>query len=106
MEESLTICRCQVDKLDRPAIGNIDHVGENVVLSWQKIIRRNGQPTEVDTDMNHNQHKSNPSGYLHSSTGILEPMIDKIKISEKQLTKTEYSHLGKNRQAIMLYNII
>ncbi len=26
MEEFLTICRCQVDELDRPDIGNIDHI--------------------------------------------------------------------------------
>ncbi len=38
MEESLTIRRCQVDELDRPNIGDIDHVSEYVVSSWQEII--------------------------------------------------------------------
>lgn len=32
MEESFTISCCQVNKLDRPDIGNIDHVSEDVVL--------------------------------------------------------------------------
>ncbi len=31
MKESLTICRCQVDKLDCPDIGNIDHVSKDIV---------------------------------------------------------------------------
>ncbi len=31
MEESLTICRCQVDELDRPERGDSDHVSEDVV---------------------------------------------------------------------------
>ncbi len=34
MEKSLTICRCQVNELDCPDIGNIDHVSEDVVLLW------------------------------------------------------------------------
>ncbi len=32
MEESLTICYCQVDELDCPDIGDIDHVSKDVVL--------------------------------------------------------------------------
>ncbi len=35
MEESLTICRCQVDKLDRPDISDIDQFSEDVVSLWQ-----------------------------------------------------------------------
>ncbi len=33
MEQSLTIHRCQVDELDQPDIGDIDHVSEDVVSS-------------------------------------------------------------------------
>lgn len=95
-----------MDKLDRPDIGDIDHVGEDVVLLWQEIICRGGQPTEVDTDMDHDQHKSNPSGYPDFSTRILEPIIDEIEMSEEHLTEVEYSRLGKNPQAIMLCDII
>ena len=31
IEESLIFCRCQVNKLDRPDIGDIDHDGKDVV---------------------------------------------------------------------------
>lgn len=31
IDKSLTICRCQVDELDRPDIDDIDHISENVV---------------------------------------------------------------------------
>ncbi len=81
MEESLTIRRCQVDELDRLDIGDIDHVSKNVVSSWQEIIRHSGQLTEIDTDMDmdYDYHKSNPSSHPDSSTGILEPIIGKIK---------------------------
>ncbi len=34
IEKSLTICPCQVDKHNRPDIGNIDYVSENIVLLW------------------------------------------------------------------------
>lgn len=32
IEESLTICHCQVDILDCLDIGNIDHVNEDIIL--------------------------------------------------------------------------
>ena len=32
MEESLTICHCQVDKLDYLDIGDIDHISKDVIL--------------------------------------------------------------------------
>lgn len=32
----------------------------------------------------------------HSSTGIIEPIIDKIEILRKYLTEVEFSCLGKN----------
>ena len=98
MEKSFTICCCQVDKLDRSDTGNIDHVSKDVVSLWQEIIRRSGQLIEVDTDINidYNHHKSNLLGYPNSSTGILEPIIGKIEILEKHLTKIEFSCLGDN----------
>ncbi len=108
MEESLTICRCQVDELDCPDIGNIDHVSEDIVSLWQEIIRRGGQPTKIDTnmDMDYDHHESNPSSHPNSSTGILEPIIGKIEMSEEYLTKVESSYLSDNPQAIILYDII
>ncbi len=54
MEESLTIRRYQVDEFDRPDKGNIDHISEDVVSSWQEIIRHSDQLTEIDTDMDIN----------------------------------------------------
>lgn len=73
MEESLTFRRCQVDKLDCPNIGNIDHISKCDILSWQEMLRRGGQPTEVNTDLNidYNQQKSNSSGHPDSLIGIL-----------------------------------
>ncbi len=108
MEESLTICRCQVDELDRSDIGDIDHVSEDVVLSWQEIIRCGGQPIEIDTDMDmdYDYYKFNPSSHSDSSTGILEPIIGKIEMSEEHLTEVESSRLGDNPQAIILCYII
>lgn len=97
-----------MDKLDYLNIGNIDQVSKDVVLLWQDIIRRNGQPIEIDIDidMNYNQHESNVSGYFDSSTEILESIIDKIEILEEYLTKIKSSRLGNNLQAIILYDII
>ena len=68
IKESLTIYCCQVDELDCPDLGNIDHVRKDVVSLWQEIIRCSGQPTEVDTDIDCNQHKSNLSNYPDFST--------------------------------------
>lgn len=59
-----------MDKLNFPDIGDIDYVSKDVVSLWQKIIRYNGQPTEVDIDMNYNQHKSNLLGHLNSFIGL------------------------------------
>ena len=108
MEKSLTICHCQVDELDCPDISNIDHVSEDVILLWQEIIYRGGQPTEVDTniDMDYDHHKSNFPGHPSSLTEILEPIIGKIEISEEYLTEIESSYLGDNLQAIILCDII
>ncbi len=108
MKESLTICRCQVDELDCPDIGDIDYVSEDIVSSWQKIICRGGQPTEIDTDIdiNYDHHKSNLSSHPDSLTRILEPIIGEIEMSEEHLTKVESSRLGDNPQAIILCDII
>lgn len=77
IEKSFTICHCQVDELNCPDIGDIDHVSKDVVLTWQEIIRRGGQPTEadIDMDMDYNHHESNSSDHLDSSTEILKPII-------------------------------
>ncbi len=107
-EKSLTICRCQVDELDRPDISNIDHVSEDIVLLWQEIIRHSGQPTEIDTDMDmdYDHHESNLSDHPHFSTRYLEPIIGKIEMSEEYLTEVESSCLGDNPQVIILSDII
>ena len=34
IEESLTICHYQIDKLDCPDISNIDHVSKDVISLW------------------------------------------------------------------------
>lgn len=108
IEESLTIYYCQVDELDHPDIGNIDHISKNVVSSWQEIIHRGSQLTEVDTDMNieYDHHNFNSLGHPDSLTGILELIIGKIEMSEKQLIDLESSRLGNNPQAITLCDII
>ncbi len=108
MEKSLTICRCQMDELDRPDIGNINHVNKDIILSWQKIICHGSQPTEIhtDIDMDYDYYKSNPSSYPDSLTGILKPIIGEIEMSKEYLTKVESSCLGDNPQAIILCNII
>ena len=108
MEKSLTICHCQVDKLDCPNISNINHVNKGVVLSWQKIIRCGSQLIEIDTniDIDYDHNKSNLSGYLDFSTGILNPIIGKIKMLEEYLTEIEFSYLGNNLQTIILCDII
>ncbi len=108
MKESLTIRCCQVDKLDCSDIGNIDHVSEDIVSSWQEIIRRGDQPTEIDSDMDidYDHHKSNPSSHPDSLTGILEPIIGKIEMSEEHLTEVKSSRPGNNLQTIILCDII
>lgn len=42
----------------------------------------------------------------NTTTGILEPIFDKIKMLEKFLTKIEKDRFGKNPQAIILCDII
>ena len=108
MKKSLIICRYQVNKFDCPDISNINYISEDIVSLWYEIIYHGSQPTEIDTnmDMDYNHHKSNLSGYPNSSTGILEPIIGKIEISEKHLTKIKSSYLGDNPQAITLCDII
>ena len=108
MEESLTICRCQIDKYNYFDIGNIDYVSKNVVSLWQKIICRGSQPTEVDIDMDmdYNHHKSNSSSHPDYLTQILEPITGKIKLSKEHLTKIKSSHLSNNPQTIILCDII
>ena len=54
IKKSLTICCCQVDKLDCPDIGNIRHVREDVVSLRPEIIRRDGQTIEINKNMDHN----------------------------------------------------
>lgn len=53
IKESLTICHCQMDKLDHPKIGNIDDVSKKIVLLWQEIICHSGQPAEVDINIDY-----------------------------------------------------
>ena len=97
-----------MDKLDFSDIGNIDHVSENVILLWQKIIHCGSQPTENDTniDMDYNHHKFNLLGHPGSWMGILEPIIGKIEMLREYLTKIKSSRLGNNLQAIILCDII
>ncbi len=97
-----------MDELDRPDIGYMDHVSEDVISLWQEIIRLGDQPTEIDInmDIDYDHHKSNLSSHPNSLTGILEPIIGEIKISEKHLTKVKSNHLGDNLQVIILYDII
>ncbi len=108
IKESLTICCCQVDELDCPNIGDIDLVSKDIISLWHEIICRGGQLIEIDTDidMDYNHHKSNLSSHLDSWMGILEPIIGEMEISKEHLTKVEFSHLGNNLQAIILYDII
>lgn len=85
-----------MNKLNCSDIGNINHISEDIISLWQKIIHYDGQPTKIDPDMNYNQHKSNSLSYFNLLIGILKPIIDKIKISKEYLIKVEYSHLSKN----------
>ncbi len=97
-----------MDELDRPDIGNIDHIGENVILLWQEIICHDGQPIKVDSDMDmdYDHHKSNSSGHLDSSMGILEPIMDKIEILEKIFNQSSIQPPWQKSKAIILYDII
>lgn len=56
--------------------------------------------------MDYDQDDSNISSHHNPSTGILEPIIDEIEMSEEHLTKVEYNRLGENPQAVILCNII
>ncbi len=56
--------------------------------------------------MDYDHYESNPSSHSDSSTGILEPIIGKIEMSEEYLTKVESSRLGDNPQAIILCDLI
>ena len=87
-----------MDKLDYPDIGNIDYVSKNIVSLWQEIICRGDQLTEIDTDMDmdFDHHKSNPSSYPDSLTGILESIIGEIEMLEEHLTEVESSRLADN----------
>lgn len=38
MEKFFIIYYCQVDKLDRPDISNINHIIEDIILWWQEIL--------------------------------------------------------------------
>lgn len=107
IEKFFTICHCQVDKLDRSDIGNINHVSEDVISSWQKIIYHGNQLKKVDPDINmdYNYNKSNSSSYSNSLTEILELIIGKIEMSKKLFTKIKSSHFDNNLQAILLCDI-
>ncbi len=60
----------------------------------------------TDMDIDYNHYESNPSSHPDSSTGILEPIISEIEMSEEHLIKVESSHLDDNPQAIILCDII
>ncbi len=96
IEESLTVCRCHVDEIDRPDIDDIDHVNKDVISLWQEIICRGSQQTKVDTnmDMDYNHYESNLSGYPNSSMRILELISGKIEILEEYLTKVKSIRLA------------
>lgn len=108
IEKSLSICYCQVDKLNCSDICNINHVSKNIVSSWQKIIHRDNQLIKADTNINidYNYYKSNSLGHPNSLMGILEPIIRKIEMLEEHLTKIESSCFSNNPQSIILCDII
>lgn len=106
IEDSLTICLCQVDKFDCFDTDNIDQVNTNVVTLWQEIIYYNGQFPEIDIDMEDSQFKSNSLNHHNITTRFLELLIDEIVMSEEVITKVEYSCLSKNSQVIILCDII
>ncbi len=87
IEDSLTICRCQVDGLDCSNISNIDHVSKDLISLWQKIICCSSQPIEVDIDIDidYNHHKSNSSSHPNSLMEILKLIISIIEMLEKHL---------------------
>lgn len=52
-EKSFIFCYYQVEEIDCKDIDNIDHIREDNVLLWQKIICCDGQLIEVNIDMDH-----------------------------------------------------
>ena len=74
-------------KVDCSNIGNIDNIGEDIISLWQKIICRGGQLAKKDIDMDYVQDDSNLASHHNSSTRVLEPIIDEIKMSEQHLTQ-------------------
>lgn len=108
IEESFILCNYSVDELDCPDISNIDHINEDIILSWQKIIRCGSKSIEIDTnmDINYNHHKSNSSSHRNSLAEILELIIGEIKMLEEYLTKIESSYLDNNPEAIIFCGII
>ncbi len=97
-----------MDELDCSDIGDIDHFNEDIVSSWQEIIRRGGQIIEIDInmDIDYDHHEFNPSSHPNSLTRILGLIIGEIEMSEEHLTEVGSSRLGNNSQAIILCNVI
>lgn len=58
MEESLLIRRYQVVQVDCPDIGDINNIDEDIVSSWQELIRRSGKLPEEEVDIDHIQDLS------------------------------------------------
>ena len=108
IEKSLIIYHCQVDDLDYPDIGKINHISKDILLLWPEIIRRGSQPIEVDTDidMDYDYYESNSLGHINSLIRILKQIIGKTKMSEEYLTKVEFSRFGNNPQTSILCDII
>lgn len=106
IKELLLIYYCQVAKYNCLDIGNIDNIGENIISLWQKIICPDDELLKKDIDIDYNYDNSNISSPQNHSIGILEPIIDKIEMSEEYLTKIKYNRLNKNSQAVILYNNI
>ncbi len=106
IEDSLTICQCQVNEFDCLSINDIDQVSTDIMVLWQEIIRYGGQHIAIDVNMEDSQFESNLSGHHGTATEFLEPLIDEIEMSEELLTKVKYNCLSENIEVIILYDII
>lgn len=106
MEDSVTICQFQEDKCDNPDIDDINQVNTNIIALWQEIICYSSQLAKIDTNIEDAQFESNLSSHYGTAIKFLEILRNKIKMSEKLLTKVEYSYLNKNPQVIILCDII
>lgn len=96
---------CYINKLDYSDIGYIIYIKRCYII----IVGKNMQKQlikKVDLDINYTYYNFNLSNYSNFLLQILEPIINKIKILKKYLTKVKYNYLSKNVQIIILYNII